>query len=200
MNKVKILIVEDQQSLRELFAQYVAEWGYSPILAEDGNQAWEMLLAEQQVEAILLDRIMPNMDGLSFLKKIKQSSFKSIPIIMVTSENNKTDVIEGINAGAFYYLGKPVEPDLLKAVIKSALLEFSTTDFLKHEVKVYKKCTELLLSCQYGFQTPGELNKITPILAHACPNPEEVSLALNELMLNAIEHGNLGISYKEKSE
>ncbi len=112
---MKILLVDDSQTMRKLQKRTLRNIGYEDVIeADDGEQGLK-LLEEHNIDLILLDINMPKMDGLETLKNIRKiSSYDNIKIIMVTSESDKKILIESIGEGANDYLTKPFRPELLK--------------------------------------------------------------------------------------
>lgn len=120
---MKILSVDDSRTMRQIIRNTVEVLGYDFLEAENGIKALEVL--EQQggdVSMIMLDWNMPEMDGFTFLKTIKANDrFKTIPVTMVTTESERTKVIEAIKAGAKNYVTKPFTQEILVAKIQESL-------------------------------------------------------------------------------
>jgi len=152
-------------------------------------------------DLILLERSLPGGDGLKFLRTLKQDSrFAHIPVIMQTAFASPEQIAEGLEAGAAYYVAKPIQPDLLMALVRSALSE--STGRRSIELREHQSSCLLqnLQEAEFNFRTLPEARALAEELSALCPEPERVALGLMELMVNAIEHGNLEISYLEKSE
>jgi serine/threonine protein kinase len=118
---MKILIAEDNPIWRQMLKQNVSMWGYEPVLAEDGKQAWNILQLADAPRLAILDWQMPQMDGIDVCRRLKQSH--SLPftyIVMLTSRDAEEDIVEGLDAGADEYLTKPVEPTVLRSRLKAA--------------------------------------------------------------------------------
>jgi two-component system, chemotaxis family, chemotaxis protein CheY len=118
---MKILLVDDSNTMRRIQTNTLKQIGYSDIIeAEDGQDALNKLKSNPDVSLVLLDWNMPNMNGIDCLKAIKaDAGLKSIPVMMVTSEAEKSRIIEAIQAGAANYLVKPFHADALKEKITS---------------------------------------------------------------------------------
>jgi two-component system chemotaxis response regulator CheY len=116
MSKV-ILIVDDSASVRQLVGIALRECGYSLIEAQDGADALKKLAA-QKVDLVVSDVNMPNMDGITMVKAIKQMpNYKFMPVIMLTTEGDEGKKLEGKAAGAKAWIVKPFRPEqLVKAV------------------------------------------------------------------------------------
>lgn len=114
----KILIVEDEEVVRDYLSEILSGFGYKPITAVDGNDGLKKF-REYDLSMVLTDVRMPVMDGLSMLKNIR-SEDPSIPIIVITGFPTVDSAVESLVAGADYYLVKPINIDDLKAKIIKA--------------------------------------------------------------------------------
>ncbi len=120
-DKSNILIVDDMEQNRDLLQDFVISLGYEPTLAENGRIALE-LLDKQPFDCILLDILMPELDGYKTLEKIKgNSGHKHLPVIMISALDEMDSVISCLSNGADDYLTKPFNPVLLKARLESSL-------------------------------------------------------------------------------
>jgi putative nucleotidyltransferase with HDIG domain len=112
---MNILVVEDSQSIRNLLANKIKEWGQNVIVAKNGREAWEKLKASP-IDVVVTDWIMPEMDGLELCRRIRRARFKHyIYIIFVTVRDSKQDKLGALASGADDYLTKPIDFDELKA-------------------------------------------------------------------------------------
>ncbi|MCB9837960.1 MAG: response regulator [Phycisphaeraceae bacterium] len=117
---MKILLVDDSKTMRNIQKSVLTQLGYTEIEeACDGQDALSKIGAFQP-ELLLVDWNMPNMDGLTFVKTYRQTH-KSTPIIMVTTETERSRVVEAIKAGVNNYVVKPFTPDLLSQRINETL-------------------------------------------------------------------------------
>ena len=117
---MKILLVDDSKTMRNIQKGILAQLGYTSIEeAQDGLDALSKAGAFDP-DLLLVDWNMPNMDGLTFVKQYRQSGKKQ-PVIMVTTEAEKSRVVEAIKAGVNNYVVKPFTPDVLSARIKETL-------------------------------------------------------------------------------
>ncbi len=128
-----VLAVDDKQTNLEVLGAILKSGGYEVATAADGEEAWEVLQRRgQDFQAILLDRIMPNMSGLEVLEKIKaHPTLHAIPVIMQTSADATHEVLEGIQAGAYYYLTKPYQKKILLGIVQAALKDLRINDLFK---------------------------------------------------------------------
>lgn len=119
--KAKILSVDDSSIIRKIIRSSVEVLNYSLLEASSGNEALSVLLKEHQsIKLILLDWNMPGMNGLEFLKIIKKESvYRNIPVMMVTTEGEKENIVKAVQAGVANYLLKPfTSEELTKKVIQ----------------------------------------------------------------------------------
>ena len=117
---MKILLVDDSKTMRNIQKSVLSQLGYTEIEeACDGQDALSKIGAFEP-ELLLVDWNMPNMDGLTFVKKFRQND-KTTPIIMVTTETERARVVEAIKAGVNNYVVKPFTPDLLSQRINETL-------------------------------------------------------------------------------
>lgn len=118
MSKRKVLIVEDDQAIAELERDYLEVHGYEVTLRADGKQALEEAM-EQQYDLIILDVMLPGMDGFDILRRIRETKF--IPVLMVSARKEDIDKIRGLGLGADDYVTKPFSPSELVARVKAHL-------------------------------------------------------------------------------
>ena len=132
MAKAKILIIEDEQDIIELLRYNLEREGYQ-ITAEATSEAALERLSQEQPELILLDLMLPGIDGLETCRLIKQDSkTKNIPIIMLTAKSEESDILVGLQLGADDYVTKPFSPKVLlariKTVLRRGIVKFNTDE------------------------------------------------------------------------
>ena len=144
---------------------------------------------------------MPNMSGMELLQKIrKDSRFDYLPVIFQTALSSRDEMVEGIRAGVFHYLTKPYDQKVLLAMIDVAINDTRRHQSLEIDTAYSKQAIAMLHKAEFRFQTITEAEQLARLLATFSPNPEKVVIGLSELMVNAVEHGSLGITYQEKTE
>ena len=201
MSAAHILLIEDEDFAAELIQTILVEQGYEVTVVGDAESAWETLKDGAAVELILLDRRLPGMDGLTLLKRIKaDADLRHVPVVMQTGLDAEEHIREGLAAGAYYYLTKPPQSVLLLAVIRAALVQQRETALLQDALSETVHALEFLQSGTFSFRTITEARSLAQSLAKLCPDPRRAVLGLQELMINAVEHGNYGISYASKSK
>ena len=110
------------------------------------------------------------------------------------------EVNQGVAAGAWYYLPKPYAPRDLLAIVRAALEEVAEREAANQVVRNRRSVLDLLDVAEFEFRTLKQAADLAHTLAGLCPDPVSSAIGLSELLVNAVEHGNLGISYAEKSE
>ena len=198
----EILVVDDEDFNRELIAEYLDTAGYAHAAVENGEQALAILEeSSDRFSAVLLDRMMPGINGLEVLKQIKNTeALKNLPVIMQTAKAGKENMLEGLAAGAHYYLTKPYDQETLVTIVRTAVRDYEQYRDLKHSVQESNRTLSLMSKGEFRYNTIEQGRNLATMLANACDEPDRVVLGLTELMINAVEHGNLGITYEEKSE
>jgi two-component system chemotaxis response regulator CheY len=120
-----VLIVDDSSTLRASVDFTLVEAGYQVVQAEDGAAALSVLKGyegkESELGMIITDINMPNMDGISFIKEVKKTAFKFVPILILTTESQDSRKMEGKEAGASGWLVKPFKPEQLTGVVSKFL-------------------------------------------------------------------------------
>jgi len=195
-----ILVVDDEILNLEIMTEYLGDL-YTVTTAENGQIAWDILAqSPEDFDVILLDRMMPDMSGMEVLEKIKQHPvLQHCPVIFQTAKATPADISEGLNAGAYYYLTKPFEEEILLSVTRTAVSDRIRFKDIQKSLEQTQLTMGMLRSARFEFKTLEEAHSIASLISHACPEPTCVVMGLTELMINAIEHGNLGISYQEKT-
>lgn len=196
-----LLIVDDEPLNLEVIEENLEHTGYRLVTAENGFDALKLLRATpEEFDAVLLDRMMPGMDGIEVLKAMKQDRrLQVLPVILQTAASRPEQVAEGLKAGAFYYLTKPYNRHVLCAVIETALRNRVELRAVRESIDAREEALSLMEHARFAFSTPAQARVLARLLSGICPTPQAATIGLVELMLNAIEHGNLAITYDEKS-
>ena len=121
MNEITVLVTDDDQDIRDGIEIYLRNEGYNVLKAADGIEALQ-LLENHTVHLIILDVMMPNMDGITATFKIREE--RNIPILMLSAKSEQTDKIHGLSVGADDYITKPFHPLELMARVKSQLRRY----------------------------------------------------------------------------
>ena len=136
MNPARILVVDDDQRLRDLLQRYLTEQGFQPGCAENGEHM-DRLLRQQNHAALVLDLMMPGEDGLSICRRLRAEG-NPIPILILTAQGDDIDRILGLEMGADDYLPKPFNPRELVARLRAILRRAPTADSQQTQTAVGK--------------------------------------------------------------
>ena len=119
MDKLKILVVDDESRMRKLVKDFLTKRDFDVIEAEDGAQALDIFYSDKDLALIILDVMMPKLDGYQVLKEIRMSS--NIPVIMLTAKSTEYDELQSFDKGADEYVSKPFSPKVLVARVEALL-------------------------------------------------------------------------------
>lgn len=173
MNSRKILVVEDEDKIREMVRNFLVSEGYAVIEAADGNIATE-LFSEEQPDLVVLDWMLPGMSGLEICKWVRQVS--STPVIMLTAKTEEVDKLLGLELGADDYITKPFSLRELAARIKVVLRRSGSKDTVQEE-KIHVREIEIDLD-RREVRVRGKMVDLTPtefkILSVLAANPGRV--------------------------
>ena len=154
MSDLKILVVDDESRMRKLVRDFLVKKGYLVAEAEDGEKALEMFYSDNSISLIILDVMMPNVDGWQVCREIRKNS--KVPIIMLTDKSEEQDELLGFELGVDEYISKPFSPKILVARVDAILrrankigtdgiVKLGTIEInkLAHQVKVNDNVVEL---------------------------------------------------------
>ena len=119
MERLKILVVDDEARMRKLVQDFLVKAGYVVLEAQDGNEAMEVFYANKDISLLILDVMMPHMDGWEVCREVRSSS--QIPIIMLTARSDERDELQGFELGVDEYISKPFSPKILVARVEAIL-------------------------------------------------------------------------------
>lgn len=201
MSRWHLLAVDDEPVNLEIIRECLDDPRMDLDLAPNAESAWRRLeTAATPYDLAILDRMMPGMNGIELLRRMKADErFRHVPVIIQTAAASPEQVREGIEAGAYYYLTKPYEPAALTAIVRVALADAADHLAAARRIVEHAETLGLLETAEFRFATLDEASRLAGFLAALCPEPDSAVMGLTELMINAIEHGNLGITYAEKS-
>ena len=119
MEALKILVVDDEARMRKLVRDFLTIKGFRVVEAENGEQAVDIFFAQKDIALIILDVMMPKMDGWEVCKMIRQ--YSKVPIIMLTARGEERDELQGFELGVDEYISKPFSPKILTARVEAIL-------------------------------------------------------------------------------
>jgi DNA-binding response OmpR family regulator len=192
--KEKILIVDDDKYISLLLCNFLEEEGFICETAENGLEALEKVTKDEKFDMVLLDFVMPKMNGLEFLAAVRDINPK-LPVLMISGYRTIDNTLEALRLGAIGFIKKPFS---LKDVLKNLKLVFHTTKSKKELGPIIPYLTRG--NMEFVFNT-GEIepDEVSIYLAThlgelgliAGRRISTVALAFNEVLINAVEHGNL---------
>ena len=119
MGRLKILVADDESRMRKLVKDFLIKSNFEVLEAEDGSQALDLFYATKDIALIILDVMMPKMDGFEVCREIRQTS--QVPIIMLTAKGDERDELQGFQLGVDEYITKPFSPKILVARVEAVL-------------------------------------------------------------------------------
>lgn len=119
MDKIKILVVDDESRMRKLVHDFLAREGYEVVEAADGEEALDIFYSDKEISLIVLDVMMPKINGWEVCRGIRKIS--KLPIIMLTAKGDESDELNGFEIGADEYISKPFSPKILVARVTALL-------------------------------------------------------------------------------
>ena len=162
MEQINILVVDDEKEIADLVEIYLVSDGYKVFKANNAKEGLE-ILDKEEIHLVLLDIMMPGMDGLEMCRKIRETN--NIPIIMLSAKSTDLDKILGLGTGADDYVVKPFNPLELTARVKSQLRRYTQLGNMNNQMGNHVfKCGGLQINDENKEVTvDGELIKLTPI-------------------------------------
>ncbi|MCD8347246.1 MAG: response regulator transcription factor [Lachnospiraceae bacterium] len=154
MERLKVLVVDDESRMRKLVRDFLVKKDFDVLEAEDGAQAIDVFFGQKDIALVILDVMMPKMDGWQVCREIR--AYSTVPIIMLTAKSDERDELLGFELGVDEYISKPFSPKILVARVEAILRRtsgFSADDVLRagaieinkaaHEVTIDGKNVEL---------------------------------------------------------
>jgi len=198
--RARILVVDDEPFSLEIASDVLGE-SYEVTATDSGEHALALLSChDAPFDLVVLDRRMPEPGGMEVLRHIRETpALSRMPVIMQTAAADPVQVAEGIEAGADYYLTKPYRINALTRIVRSALRQHRETEGLRERAADLGRSLRLMGDGVFRFRTLDDASSLAHGLATLCAGPDLVRVALLELLVNAIEHGNLGIGFDAKA-
>lgn len=126
MDRIKILVVDDESRMRKLVRDFLEREGFRVLEAADGVEAMERFYEDKDIALLILDVMMPNMDGWQVCREVRQ--FSKVPIIMLTARSEERDELQGFELGVDEYISKPFSPKILVARVTAILRRVNALD------------------------------------------------------------------------
>jgi DNA-binding response OmpR family regulator len=201
MTRSTILAVDDDPVNLHIIGEVFKREPVNIAYAESGETALRMLADPRSTfDVVLLDRMMDGLDGIEVLRRMKaEPRLSHTPVVMQTAAAAPDQVCEGLTAGAHYYLTKPYAPSTLRTIVRAALEHARDRRELEARAGNFAEAMVLLERAEFSVRTHPEAQRVAALVSQVCPQPRAAVLGLAELMINGIEHGNLGITCAEKA-
>jgi DNA-binding response OmpR family regulator len=126
MKKHKILVVDDESRMRKLVKDFLTKSGYTVLEAENGNNALDLFYKDKEISLLILDVMMPEMDGWEVCREIRETS--KVPIVMLTAKGEEEDELLGYKLGVDEYITKPFSPKILVARVEAIFRRMGTEE------------------------------------------------------------------------
>lgn len=126
MNKLKILIVDDEPRMRKLVHDYMVKADYEVLEASDGEEALDVFFSYKDIALVILDVMMPKRNGYEVLKEIR--AYSKVPVVMLTARSEEWDELKGFELGVDEYIAKPFSPKILVARVQALLRRYANAD------------------------------------------------------------------------
>ena len=198
----KVLVVDDDKINLEIITRSLSREGFRSKTATDGQVAWEMLNDNpEEFDVVLLDKIMPKLDGMEVLSRMQRHTvLRDVPVILQTGDIGIKEAQEGIAAGAYYYITKPFDSDMMIAVVNAAIRNYKRQGVVSKPANTFNELTDLMINGLFSIRDTNDALSLSSAISSLAADAHETSIALLELLINAIEHGNLEIGYSLKKE
>ena len=196
----KILIIDDEKPVRDVLNIALIEEGYEPYQAPDGENGFE-LCKTSKPDIVLTDVMMPGIDGIEVTKRIKAQR-DDIDVVVMSGFGTEELVVNALRAGASNYIKKPIVFDELFKILDDIIFKRENRKRFEIDKEIVQKEHKEIVIGNDVSSVWGAVNQVL-FNTHAVAEQsviEGLSIGLYELLINAIEHGNLGITFEEKSK
>jgi DNA-binding response OmpR family regulator len=195
-----VVCIDDEETNLEILEIHLKKAGFECKVIAYSEIGLDFIKSNAElIDVVILDIMMPGMDGITLLKELKANpKTATIPVIMQTAMTGEQKTIEGIEAGAYYYITKPYSHAVLLSVVKSALREKKESDIRKTEVFSLQNVIDNIRSCSFELSNFSEARRVANYVSRFSADPNKYIVGLTALLINAIEHGNLELGFETK--
>jgi len=195
------MVVDNNLNDVNYLRDVLAKKPYKIFHISDGEEGFKLLLQDPETySAIILGQNIDQINGLKLLYRINSSStIKSIPVIIEAATGSFEEIDICIRAGARYCIPKPFEEKIMPQILATAIRD-QTRYTETEQAALNTKPLGTLIKAEFKIKTLKDAQHIGNLLAGECPNPRLAAVGITEMLINAIEHGNLGINYAEKTK
>lgn len=200
-NRTVLLIDGDEAHRREIRAIAASE-ELRLVEVESGEAAMELIKAPpKDINTVILEKDLPELSGIDVIRAMRREEWWTcIPVIMIAGRADVEDIVACVQAGAYYYLSKPYQPRLFLSILNKALNDYMRCKYFTERMYKSKVVSGLIQQGSFRFRTLKEGHEIADFLAGLCPTArDDIVVGFIELLINAVEHGILGIGYEGKS-
>ncbi len=144
--KKKILVIDDEEQIRKLLVRILSSSGYDVVTASNGKEALDKL-PSVSVDLIMLDMNMPEMDGLGFLRKVKENNLTHVPVLMISGEHNPDNIVESYKLGVYDFIRKPEQTEVMLKRVENGLKigeMINFNEFIRVELLMARKLQKYL--------------------------------------------------------
>ncbi len=194
--KSRVLLVEDDPIVRAFIVNELAGRGHAIVEADSALAARNVVSHDTRFDCILLDLGLPDSEGLDLLTELREHpGLRHVPFVLESGRGEAADIQAGMAAGAYYYLRKPLDAGLLAASVQAASEwgRVAREDDARDE-----RSMRLLTHGNFRLRRFDEARDLARSLGGSGAKRKSIQLVIQELLFNAIEHGNLGIDYNAK--
>ena len=199
--QTRILLAEDEPTNMAILSAFLQSADFEVVEAVNGKIAWDILSKDSNFDLLVTDHRMPEMEGLDLAIRMRNDArLKKIPVIMQTSATEPEEVLKGIRAGVYYYLAKPYEEEILLGIVRSAVQERRQKAQIEERMARQYEAMSVIVNADMHVRTLGEVENLSLLLGSICTRPDLAASGFFELLLNAVEHGNLGVGFRTKNK
>lgn len=199
VRKPLVMIIESDPNMRRQLSEEMRTLGYNTIDAANQKEA-EQKTAQlsDRADVLIIDWPATNDIDMSWAKNLPQTGKGRIPVILLLDSNRPDLVKAAVDAGIIYYLTKPIVPGLLQTIVNTILRDTQRQSNFFEAWNKQRASFELMETCSFSIKTIDQAEDLAYLLANFFPNPQRVLIGIAELLINAVEHGNLGLGYEAK--
>jgi CheY-like chemotaxis protein len=133
-NEKTVLVVDDDEAIRAIATKVIQSRGYRTVTASDGNEALSILKSGTRVDLMVLDVVMPGLDGLRTIEEARKLGFAETPVVLLTAQSKNDDILGGYRKGASFYLTKPLRPAYLVNAVDYLIGDLSAEERTRLEL------------------------------------------------------------------
>jgi CheY-like chemotaxis protein len=192
-----VVVVTESEIVENFLKKQLDILGYNIIISKSQDVSEVVLKYENKPLILLLDCLVFDATMIQQITKLKQKC--SIPtVVIVDPESNIMQ--DSLKIGICYYIAKPINPDVLNSVLQAVMFDLNQQESLLLDSGNHINGFSMMESSRFSFRTLNETENLAVFISNCFPNPKRALLGVGELMINAIEHGNLEIGYELKTE